>query len=104
MSLAQYIREVAKLTGTKIGCGEGGCGACTVLLTYQSVTDGSTVSVPINSCLRPLLACDGMSVTTIEGIGSAQTGYHPVQARLAQNAGSQVFDHGCYLSILCECN
>jgi xanthine dehydrogenase/oxidase len=89
LTLAHFIRNFAKLTGTKIGCGEGGCGACTVLLSYISPSDGRPVSVPVNSCLRPLLSCNGMSVTTIEGIGSAISGYHPIQTRLAQNAGTQ---------------
>ena len=60
-----------------------------VLLSYTNASDGSVVSVPVNACLRPLLSCAGMSVTTIEGVGSLRAGYHPVQTRLAQNAGSQ---------------
>ena len=60
-----------------------------VLLSYKNAADGSVVSVPVNACLRPLLSCDGMSVTTVEGVGSLRAGYHPVQTRLAQNAGSQ---------------
>ena len=80
-TLAHFLRERLGLTGTKIGCGEGGCGACTVLLSYLDVVTGDVVSVPVNSCLRPVLACNGMSITTIEGIGSSVTGYHPVQER-----------------------
>ncbi len=83
LPLANFLRERLGLTGTKIGCGEGGCGACTVLLSYTDVVSGDLVSVPVNSCLRPVLACDGMSITTIEGIGSSVAGYHPVQERYA---------------------
>jgi xanthine dehydrogenase/oxidase len=83
LPLANFLRERLGLTGTKIGCGEGGCGACTVLLSYTDVVSGDLVSVPVNSCLRPVLACDGMSITTIEGIGSSVKGYHPVQERCA---------------------
>jgi aerobic carbon-monoxide dehydrogenase small subunit len=56
--LAELLRETLGLTGTKIGCREGECGACTVLL------DGE----PVNSCILPALKVAGRSVTTIEGL------------------------------------
>ena len=65
--LVDVIRDQLNLTGTKLVCGSGVCGACTVLL------DGE----PVVSCLLPASAAAGKKVTTIEGIGSA--GLHPVQ-------------------------
>lgn len=62
------IREQLKLTGTKFGCGMAQCGACTVHL------NGS----PIRSCVTPLSAADGQSITTIEGL-SSNGELHPVQ-------------------------
>ncbi|BDA51182.1 Xanthine dehydrogenase [Coccomyxa sp. Obi] len=56
------------LTGTKLGCGEGGCGACTVVLS-----DATGNPRAVNSCLRPLVACHGQHITTIEGLGSQPT-------------------------------
>jgi carbon-monoxide dehydrogenase small subunit len=58
MSTLAMLRDVIGLTGTKYGCGEGECGACTVLV------DGAT----INSCLMFAVDCDGRRVTTIEGL------------------------------------
>ncbi len=58
-TLAEALRESWGLTGTKIGCDRGACGACTVLL------DG----LPVNSCLTLVHDADGRSVTTIEGLG-----------------------------------
>ena len=57
-TLLHVIREVLGLTGTKEGCGEGDCGACTVLV------DGKTV----NSCIYPAIQADGRQVMTIEGV------------------------------------
>lgn len=68
----------AGLTGTKLGCGEGGCGACTV------VVSGKTV----NACLTPVCAVDGTEVTTVEGIGNTITP-HKVQKAIADGHGSQ---------------
>src|SRR2546426_12435884 len=57
--LADFLREMLGLTGTKIGCATGVCGACTVHL------DG----VPVRSCLQLAVRADGKSVRTIEGVG-----------------------------------
>ena len=67
--LLWVIREQIGLTGTKFGCGIAQCGACTVHL------DGA----PIRSCVTPLKAADGKSVTTIEGIRAEDGSRHPVQ-------------------------
>ena len=67
-SLLNVLREQADLTGTKYGCGEGQCGACTVLL------DG----VPIRSCLAPVRAAVGKQITTIEGLENGGR-LHPLQ-------------------------
>jgi len=72
------IREDLHLTGTKEGCGEGECGACTVLI------DG----VPVNSCLIPAAHLDGAEVTTIEGI-SSDGKLHPLQESFATEGGAQ---------------
>jgi len=58
MSTLTMLRDVLKLTGTKLGCGEGECGACTILV------DG----ISLNSCLMFAVECDGRELTTIEGI------------------------------------
>lgn len=84
MLLADFIRYEVGLKGTKLGCEEGGCGACTVSLTNSS---GEIISV--NSCLRLLCLNDGMSITTVEGIGSVSTGLSEEQKRLVENNGTQ---------------
>ncbi len=66
-TLLWVLREHLKLTGTKFGCGSGLCGACTVHLNGQ----------PIRSCITPVSALAGKSVTTIEGLSKNQS--HPLQ-------------------------
>lgn len=73
--LLDALREDCGLTGTKEGCGEGECGACTVLI------DG----LPVNSCLVPLAHVAGARVTTIEGLGAG----HPLQHAFVEHGGAQ---------------
>lgn len=75
-------------TGTKLGCGEGGCGACTVLLS-SAEADGALHHRAVNACLCPLYAAEGCHVITVEGVGNPRDGLHPVQERLAKAHGSQ---------------
>ena len=77
-TLLTTLRERLSLTGTKLVCGRGECGACTVLL------DG----VSVYACLTLTAACDGQSITTIEGIETPD-GLHPVQAAFIEHDALQ---------------
>src|SRR4051812_32889959 len=76
--LLDVLRESLGLTGTKEGCGEGECGACSVLVDGQLA----------NSCLIPVLQIAGAELTTIEGVASAGE-LHAVQASFLQHGGAQ---------------
>jgi len=76
--LLDVLREDLALTGTKEGCGEGECGACSVLL------DG----VVVDSCLVPICQVDGTSVQTVEGLGSTDQ-LNDLQAAFLQTGGAQ---------------
>ncbi|KAK1409893.1 hypothetical protein QVD17_36422 [Tagetes erecta] len=89
LTLLEYLRDVVGLTGTKLGCGEGGCGACTVMLSYFDHNSNKCVHHAINACLAPLYSVEGMHVITVEGIGNRKFGLHPVQESLASRHGSQ---------------
>jgi carbon-monoxide dehydrogenase small subunit len=78
MDTLSLLRDVLKLTGTKYGCGEGECGACTILL------DG----VAVNACLMFAVDCDGRAVTTIEGI-RADGGLDAVQRAFVDHGAVQ---------------
>lgn len=88
--LIDWLRaDEVGLTGTKLSCGEGGCGACTVMLSRWDPKSRRVVETAINSCLRPLCSLDGAMITTTEGIGSTRGKLDPVQYRIAANNGSQ---------------
>ncbi|KAL4716333.1 hypothetical protein ACJJTC_006695 [Scirpophaga incertulas] len=88
-TLLWYLRKKLHLTGTKYGCGEGGCGACTVMVSRYIRRDDKIKHIAVNACLTPVCAMHGQAVTTVEGIGSTQDRLHPVQERIAKSHGSQ---------------
>ncbi|RHY33084.1 hypothetical protein DYB32_001892 [Aphanomyces invadans] len=90
LRLIDYIRDQAGLTGTKLSCGEGGCGACTVVLCHRSPFASSQIIYrSVNACLIPLAAIDGMDVLTVEGVGSTRHRLHPIQSRMVDNYSMQ---------------
>ena len=76
--LLDVLREQLNLTGTKEGCGEGECGACTVIINNQIV----------NSCLVPIAQVNGCEITTIEGVAGADQ-LHAVQQAFIDHGGAQ---------------
>ena len=76
ISTLALLRDVIGLTGTKYGCGEGECGACTILV------DGDSV----NACLMFALDCDGRTLTTIEGLSTHPTAQAVQRALVAHGA------------------
>ncbi|KAM7152977.1 aldehyde oxidase 2-like isoform 1-T1 [Macrochelys suwanniensis] len=84
-----YLRKGLRLSGTKYGCGIGGCGACTVMISTYEPTSKKIMHYPANSCLLPICSLHGSAVTTVEGVGSTKTRVHPIQERLAKCHGSQ---------------
>ena len=78
VTLLDALRETIGLTGTKKGCNQGACGACTVLV------DG----VRVNACLTLAMQCEGAEVVTIEGLASAG-GLHPLQRAFIRHDGFQ---------------
>jgi aerobic carbon-monoxide dehydrogenase small subunit len=76
--LLDVLREDLQLTGTKEGCGEGECGACTVIIDGQIV----------NSCLVPIAQVNGSKITTIEGVAS-ENQLHDVQQAFIDHGGAQ---------------
>ena len=94
-TLLEYLRGIG-LTGTKLGCAEGGCGACTVVISQMNPTTKELYHASVNACLAPLVSVDGKHVITVEGIGSSRNP-HPVQQRIAVSSGSQCgFLHARY--------
>ena len=76
--LLDVLRNYLGLTGVKEGCGEGECGACSILLDGQLV----------NSCLIPVLQADGSAITTIEGIATSGQ-LHAIQQAFIDHGGAQ---------------
>ncbi len=77
-SLLEVLRDELDLTGTKYGCGEGQCGACTVLLA----------GTPVRSCRLPVGAVEGKAIRTIEGLANGEQ-LHPVQQAFLEETALQ---------------
>jgi carbon-monoxide dehydrogenase small subunit len=78
-SLLEVLRTRAGATDVKLGCGEGVCGTCTVLL------DGD----PVSSCLVFAVQADGAEITTLAGLGDEATGLHPLQRAFLEHGAAQ---------------
>ncbi|XP_051979767.1 aldehyde oxidase 6 [Xyrauchen texanus] len=87
--LLSYVRQKLRLTGTKNGCGGGGCGACTVMVSRYDPESKTINHFSVNACLLPVCQLHGAAVTTVEGIGSTKNKIHPVQERIAKAHGTQ---------------
>jgi len=87
--LVDYLRSPAvNLTGTKSSCGEGGCGACTVIWSRHDPDGKAVLHSAINSCLRPLASLDGTAITTIEAVSQTQVGVG-IEQNMVKFCGSQ---------------
>src|SRR5712692_2145945 len=77
-SLRDVLREKLQVHSVKAGCGQGGCGSCTVLLNGE----------PVVSCLMPALLAEGQSITTLAGIGTPAK-LHPLQQAFHEHFAAQ---------------
>ena len=87
-TVLQYLRETLRLTGTKEGCAEGDCGACTVVIA--ELIKGKIQARAVNACIQFLPTVDGRALFTVDGLRSTATGeLHPVQQSMVDCHASQ---------------
>ncbi|KAM0919400.1 hypothetical protein ACQ4PT_008302 [Festuca glaucescens] len=89
MSLIEFLRTRTAFRGPKLGCAEGGCGACVVLISKYDPSTEEVNEFSASSCLTLLGSVNLCTVTTSEGIGNTKDGFHPVQQRLSGFHASQ---------------
>ncbi|WP_312528380.1 xanthine dehydrogenase small subunit [Paracoccus sp. (in: a-proteobacteria)] len=86
-TLLDFLRISQRMLGTKEGCAEGDCGACTVLV--GRLHEGVLRYEPVNACIRFLASCHGCHIVTIEHLRGKDGGLHPVQQAMVEQHGSQ---------------
>jgi xanthine dehydrogenase small subunit len=90
LTILEYLRGALQRTGTKEGCAEGDCGACTVVLGTPSGADPARVEYrAINACIRFLATIDGLELVTVESLRASDGKLHPVQQALVDCHASQ---------------
>ena len=88
-TVLQYLREDLGRTGTKEGCAEGDCGACTVVIVDTGASGDRLTARAVNSCIQFLPTLDGKELLTVESLGDGERGLHPAQRALVDCHGSQ---------------
>ncbi|XP_012477664.1 abscisic-aldehyde oxidase isoform X1 [Gossypium raimondii] len=88
-TLLEFLRCQTSFKSLKLGCGEGGCGACVVLLSKYDPFLDKVEDFTVSSCLTLLCSVNGCSITTAEGIGNSKDGFHPIQERFSGFHASQ---------------
>ena len=88
MTLLDWLRDQPHLRGTKQGCGEGDCGACTVSIARPDAK-GNLVYRPVNACILFMGMVNGAAIRTVEGLATSGNQLHPVQEAMVENDASQ---------------
>ncbi|CAA0833538.1 Benzaldehyde dehydrogenase (NAD(+ [Striga hermonthica] len=88
-TLLEFLRTMTRFKSVKLGCGQGGCGACVVVLSKYNTELKQVESFNVNSCLTLLCSINGCSITTSEGLGNTKDGFHPIHKRFAGFHASQ---------------
>ncbi|KAJ0084529.1 hypothetical protein Patl1_30151 [Pistacia atlantica] len=88
-TLLEFLRSHTRFKSVKLSCGEGGCGACLVLLSKYNPELDQVDDFTVSSCLTLLCSVNGCSITTTEGLGNSKAGFHPIHQRFAGFHASQ---------------
>ncbi|KAG4183336.1 hypothetical protein ERO13_A09G104100v2 [Gossypium hirsutum] len=88
-TLLEFLRSQTPFKSVKLSCGEGGCGACIVLLSKYDHVHNKVEDFTVSSCLTFLCSINGCSIITAEGIGNSKDGFHPIQQRFSGFHASQ---------------
>ncbi|KAL3518742.1 hypothetical protein ACH5RR_021331 [Cinchona calisaya] len=89
VTLLEFLRSHTRFKSAKLGCGEGGCGACVVMLSKHNPVLDQVEDFTVSSCLTLLCSVNGCSITTSEGLGNSKDGFHPIHQRFSGFHASQ---------------